>query len=45
LGGAFSFVNNEETGRVGVAVASAGRATAVFGACTPQPAAAAPKSK
>ena len=45
MGRAFSFVINEETGRVAVAVASEGRATAVFGACTPRPATAAPKSK
>jgi len=45
MGRAFSFVITEETGRVAVAVASEGRATAVFGACTPRPATAAPKSK
>jgi hypothetical protein len=38
MGRAFSFVITEETGRVAVAVATEGRAVAVFGACTPQPA-------
>jgi len=45
MGRAFSFVITEETGRVAVAVASEGTATAVFGACTPQPAIAAPRAK
>jgi len=45
MGRAFSFVINEETGRVAVAVASEGRATAVFGACTPLHAAAQPSAK
>lgn len=38
MGRAFSFVITEETGRVAVAVATEGRAVAIFGACTPQPA-------
>jgi hypothetical protein len=38
-GRAFSFVITEQTGRLAVAVATAGRAVAVFGACTPMPAA------
>jgi hypothetical protein len=42
MGRAFSFVISEPTGRAAVAVASEGRATAVFGVCTPQPAASAP---
>jgi hypothetical protein len=45
MGRAFSFVITEVTGRIAVAVASEGRATAVFGACTPQPATAAPKGR
>ena len=45
MGRAFSFVISEQTGQVAVAVASEGRATVVFGACTPQPVTAAPKSK
>lgn len=40
MGRAFSFVITEETGRVAVAVATEGRAVAIFGTCTPQPAAA-----
>jgi hypothetical protein len=36
-GRAFSFVITEQTGRLAVAVATAGRAVAVFGACTPMP--------
>jgi hypothetical protein len=35
MGRAFSFVITEQTGRVTVAVATEGRAVAVFGACTP----------
>jgi hypothetical protein len=34
-GRAFSFVINEATGRLSVAVAAEGQAVAVFGACTP----------
>jgi hypothetical protein len=45
MGRAFSYVISEQTGRAAVAVASEGRATAIFGACTPQPATVAPKSK
>ena len=45
MGRAFSFVITEKTGRVAVAVASEGRATAVFGACTPHPATGKPESK
>jgi hypothetical protein len=41
-GRAFSFVITEQTGRITVAVATEGRAVAVFGSCTPQPAAAEP---
>ena len=44
-GRAFSFVITEETGRLAVAVATEGKAVAVFGACTPLPAAAAPAGK
>jgi len=36
-GRAFSFVIDQETGALPVAVASQGRAVAVFGACTPMP--------
>jgi hypothetical protein len=42
MGRAFSFVISEPTGRAAVAVASEGRATAVFGVCTPQPTAPVP---
>ena len=44
-GRAFSFVITEETGRLAVAVATEGKAVAVFGACTPLPVAAAPAGK
>ncbi len=39
-GRAFSWVISEDTGRAAVAVATDGKAVAVFGACTPMPAAA-----
>ncbi len=45
MGRAFSFVITEETGRVAVAVATEGRAVAMFGSCTPLPRAAAPAGK
>ncbi len=38
-GRAFSFAITEETGHVAVAVATEGKVVAVFGACTPMPAA------
>jgi len=44
-GRAFSFVISEATGRLAVAVATEGKAVAVFGACTPLPAAAPPAGK
>jgi hypothetical protein len=37
-GRAFSFVINEKSGMMSVAVAREGKAVAVFGACTPMPA-------
>jgi len=40
MGRAFSFVITEQTGRLAVAVATEARTVAVFGACTPVPAAA-----
>ena len=45
MGRAFSFVIAEQTGRATVAVATGGRAVAVFAACTPLPAGAAPGAK
>lgn len=42
MGRAFSFVITEQTGRITAAVASEGRAVAVFGSCTPQPTSAVP---
>jgi len=45
MGRAFSFVITEQTGRVAVAVATGGRAVAVFAACTPLPGAAGPGAK
>jgi len=44
-GRAFSWVITESTGRLAVAVATEGRVVAVFGACTPLPAVAAPGGK
>jgi hypothetical protein len=45
MGRAFSFVMAEQTGRATVAVATGGRAVAVFAACTPLPGAAGPAAK
>jgi hypothetical protein len=45
MGRAFSFVITETTGHVAVAVATEGRAVAVFGACTPLPVVAEPGRK
>lgn len=36
-GRAFSFVITEKTGRIAAAIATEGRAVAVFGTCTPMP--------
>ena len=44
-GRAFSFMITEETGRLAVAVATKEKTVAVFGACTPLPAAGAPAGK
>jgi hypothetical protein len=44
-GRAFSFAITEQTGRVAVAVATEGRAVAVFGSCTPLASAAGPAAK
>jgi hypothetical protein len=45
MGRAFSFVVTEQTGQVTVAVATEGRAVAVFGSCTPMTSAAEPVRK
>ena len=45
MGRAFSLVITEATGRLAAAIAAEGRAVAVFGACTPMPAPAAPGGK
>jgi len=45
MGRAFSFVIAEQTGRATVAVATGGRAVAVFAACTPLMGASAPGAK
>jgi hypothetical protein len=45
MGRAFSFVIAEQTGRATAAVATGGRAVAVFAACTPLPAVAGPGAK